>query len=382
MLSAPTAFLRAPVAPTTLSGSALLGERAPVAGSAGGDRFASVCGRFVSVFAGSVAVSASGRRRSQGRPRLVSLAVAYSELAEAQAAAEAAQLSLEAAKLRAEAMELERARELDRCTARARKLLGEGSQGLTAVRLMTVLKEAENLELTLSQASSLVESVKPGQADAALGLEELQSKTFDEAFQSMQTVIRQDERQKQREEDQKLQEELKKRQEAAPTYTVAADENDDRSIGVRGLAVIAYLLPMVDALRYGLPLLQTLPVLTPLFVLLAIPATIINSIPFGTFIIFILLSFLSNKRDLPRLIRFNMQQAVLIDIAMFLPSLIISLFSMGGNAGFGDEVSGFVFLLVVGCVAYSAFQTLLGNDPEGLPFISDAARRSIDRQQW
>lgn len=108
---------------------------------------------------------------------------------------------------------------------------------------------------------------------------------------------------------------------------------------------------------------------------------LIQGIPFGGFILFLALSFGSRQPDkFSSFVRFNFQQAILIDIALIFPSLISSI--TGPIFGKMDPNivepgSNFVFYFVLASVAYSVGSNALGKLPDGLPVISDAAKQSI-----
>ncbi|CAE8675019.1 unnamed protein product, partial [Polarella glacialis] len=328
-------------------------------------------------------------RRSSGNKRrewVSRRASGAEDLEIARSAAEGAKLELEAAKLRAEAEDLERALALERRHFRAREILGRGQQvsaGELAVRL-----GASGVNLADEGIRRVVEACRPGQPDAALTFEDLASPAFDAA---LNTVIAEDlwmQREKQREDDERDRKEAaenRQRQIESPARSEPViDLNDDRSIGTRLLSCLAYLLPLLDVIQYGFPLLQVVPGLAPLFALLAIPSSLINAIPFGSLILFFGLSSLSNNKEYPRLLRFNLQQAVLLDVLLFIPNIIFSLGAMvaGEGGGMPEESMVVVFVAVSICTIYSVgVTTLLGDDPDGIPGLSNAAKNSIDRDR-
>lgn len=130
--------------------------------------------------------------------------------------------------------------------------------------------------------------------------------------------------------------------------------------------------------------------------------------PFGGLIFFFGLSFFTRNQNLSRFVRFNIQQAILLDIILLIPGFF------GGAAGnmFPLELQGacvaklehththtrahctahsliprmttraamgtnFVFYLWVGVVGYSWFSIAQGKTPTGVPVISEAANMQI-----
>jgi len=301
-------------------------------------------------------------------------------LANARAAAEVAKLDLQAAKLRAEAEALEREMAVARRQGRAKEILGEDLSEVPSSMLPERLKAVSGLELTEDGVRRLVESCRPGQPDSPLRLQDLSSLEFEAALKQLVSEAQQLRIQKQREEDQLR--EAAKAQEIVEQLEYS-EPNDDRSLGTRLLACLAYMLPLTDALQFGLLLPSMVPAFLPLFKLLAVPNALINAIPLGSLITFFLMSILSNMEELPLLLRFNLQQAILIDVALFIPSIIGSIgsFVSGGSGKIAPELGVLVFLCVLMTALYSALVTLYGNDPDGIPGISKAARKTIDRDR-
>lgn len=345
--------------------------------------------RFVLALA---AVGASSRRCQKGRGRDRGGVVVRAEaseddfsLTQARAAAEAAKLELQAAKLRMEADALERESQAERRSNRARLLLADETL-LEVAMLPDRLKQVDGILISEAQATELAATRGEAvEASSPLGFEDLSSKAFEEVLQRIVLQEQLERRQRiLREQELARQEaERRRREPQVQTFEIREDENQDNSVGTRLLACLAYLLPLTDAVRYMAPLVAYFPVFAPLYILLSIPASIIHAIPLGSLILFIAVSALSNNRDLPRLLRFNLQQAVLVDVALFLPGILLGLLAMINGEGGGEnfqwiEAMEFIFVLIAS--GYSMAVTLfLGKDPDGIPAISDATKRSLDR---
>ena len=104
---------------------------------------------------------------------------------------------------------------------------------------------------------------------------------------------------------------------------------------------------------------------------------ILNAIPFGGFICFLALSQLSRNPEIPKFVRFSMQQAVLLDIALIFPQLIGGL--LGATAGknipeyLKEPASSTVFLCIMLSILYSVGSNAVGKLPNDLSIIAQAA---------
>lgn len=145
----------------------------------------------------------------------------------------------------------------------------------------------------------------------------------------------------------------------------------------RVLSCLPYLIPLLDGDRYGRYLFYLVPALGMADSLILGPFKLIYSvIPFAQFIFFIGLSVLSRNPDIPRPVRFNMQQALLFDIALIFPSLLGQLpFPM--PAIVANSGSNFVYLAMVASIGYAVVSNLTGKIPDKIPVISDAAGSSV-----
>jgi len=298
-------------------------------------------------------------------------------LAEARAAAEAAKMELEAAKLRAEAAELERANAAERRTSRAGQLLSgsrgpDGDYGLAVKELPARLKEVLGLEATEVEAERLATAcgLRDGQA---LGFEELASERFDEELGALLAEARRARVLAQ--EQEAAARAAAERPSPPPSTPGRSDDRDDRSTGTRILATLTYLLPLIDGVQFALPIVQLVPALAPFFALLVVPSAIVNAVPFGSVILFVAFVVLSTNEDLPRLLRFNLQQAVLVDMGFVFTSILVA--GLNGGA-MPSELAGICFLGLVVVVAYCATSNAAGEYPDGIPLISDATKRLLD----
>ena len=145
------------------------------------------------------------------------------------------------------------------------------------------------------------------------------------------------------------------------------------------LSVLPYLLPLLDGLQYASFLVLKNPD-NALATVAGVLYAIYRSIPLGGFLAFFALSTLSRNPNVNRLIRFNMQQAIFLDIALIFPGLLAGFVALTGVsippeiAELGsDAVLGSILLTI----AYAAGSSLLGKTPENIPFISQAVQDRV-----
>jgi len=161
----------------------------------------------------------------------------------------------------------------------------------------------------------------------------------------------------------------------------AGSVNEDEAAGVqaRALSTLAYLLPLLDgAGDYGNFIISGSPligeVLTPLIALY-------NAVPFLGLALFLLFSAQSQNLELPRLLRFNLQQAMLLDIALFFPGLVGFLpIDETLKASLAEPCSDVVFVGLFLVIAYTCLVNIItGKPPDKLPLISQAAYTAINQ---
>lgn len=141
-------------------------------------------------------------------------------------------------------------------------------------------------------------------------------------------------------------------------------------------ACIPYMLPLIDGDVFGQYIYQRVPPLKFLDDLFLAPLVgTFEAFPFLGIILFLLLSIgTRGVEGISREVRFNAQQAVLIDIALILPSLI-------GQGLDGVDIprmylemgNNFAYYGLMSAIIYSCFMNLRGRKPNGIPYVSDAA---------
>ncbi|CAM9774291.1 unnamed protein product [Choristocarpus tenellus] len=154
----------------------------------------------------------------------------------------------------------------------------------------------------------------------------------------------------------------------------------------RALSTLPYLLPLLDSVAYGGHLFQTYPeqlwFAAPLVGLFAL----YRSVPLAGLVFFFGAQFLSTRPSVNKLVRFNLRQAVNLDVALFFPSflgLIISGIAgddIGKLAPIANACSDVVFVTILLSVAYSIISSAFGVLPVKLPILGPMNRENPDRK--
>lgn len=279
-------------------------------------------------------------------------------------------------KLRAEIQQLEEEREQASQDARLDTFnkFDKNKDGVVEKdELRDGLQKRFGLDVSESQMTAIFDEFDKNK-DGVLQVDEFQVELIRSRLESLQRAEAAAERERVRlEKEAALLE-----KERASLKDLFGEENLDNGIGVRTLSCLPYILPLADSAVYGKFILTQFPVLGNL---LAPFVLLFRSVPLGGLLCFWAFSTLSRNRELPRLLRFNLQQAVLLDIALFFPSLIGALGSVvagGQSAGLPEPVDDLIFLAVFTCVLYSwAGNILSGKCPNKIPLIGDATDRQI-----
>ena len=146
----------------------------------------------------------------------------------------------------------------------------------------------------------------------------------------------------------------------------------------RLLGLLAYLLPWSDALSFGRELYNLFPWIS----YLALPATPVllleRSIPFGGFLLFLVLFLVVVRNpNVPYYLRFNVLQAILLDILLVVLALAFNvLLSPLGNSLMILTLNNTVFIGALVLVLYASIQCIRGKEAD-LPTLSDAVRMQL-----
>lgn len=150
------------------------------------------------------------------------------------------------------------------------------------------------------------------------------------------------------------------------------------TVSDRIFACLPYLLPLIEVLQFGAFLLIQFPPLKVLFLPLEPLVAIYFGVPFAGLIIFFALFLLVVRNEkISHFIRFNTMQAILLDIVIFLFSILTNLVGIVPASGFAIQtLSTTIFLGIVAAVVYSVVQSLMGRYAE-IPAISDAVYMQV-----
>lgn len=153
--------------------------------------------------------------------------------------------------------------------------------------------------------------------------------------------------------------------------------NNDIEGPDRFKACIPYMLPLLDGDYFGHYIFERIPPLHTLDQLFLAPLVeTLQSFPFLSILLFLILSLGTRNPAMPRSLRFNAQQAVLIDIGLIFPTLFVEAFK-----GFEDVVPrslaemgcNFVWYAYMSAIIYSCYCNLKGKKPDQIPIISETA---------
>ncbi|MBD6619486.1 hypothetical protein FNW02_27585 [Komarekiella sp. 'clone 1'] len=150
------------------------------------------------------------------------------------------------------------------------------------------------------------------------------------------------------------------------------------TVSDRIFACLPYLLPLIEVFVFGRFLLAEFPPLQLLFLPLLPLLRIYYGVRYAGLIIFFALWLLVVRNEkISHFIRFNTMQAILLDIIIFLFSILTDLVGLVPSSGFAIQtLYTTIFIGVVAAVAYSVIQSLIGRYAE-IPAVSDAVYMQV-----
>ena len=153
--------------------------------------------------------------------------------------------------------------------------------------------------------------------------------------------------------------------------------NDEELRGTdRFKACVPYILPMLDGDQFGYYIYDRIPPLGFVNEITIGPlANLYHSIPFLGIGLFLALTLGTRfNTDMDRNVRFNAQQAALIDVCLIFPELISSGFVENPVPRYISEpCANFVWYAYVAAVGYSIWSNLRGRKPDQIPYVSGYA---------
>ena len=135
-------------------------------------------------------------------------------------------------------------------------------------------------------------------------------------------------------------------------------------------SVFLYTLPLKASIPFGYYLFYKYSFLK-ILLLITMPISIIEkSLPYGSFLIFIILfAGLVRNPKVPYFVRYNACQALLIDIALIIITYLLRIFPI-------VELGSIIFIFTLCIFIYSISQCIYGVEPE-IPLISKSVRMQI-----
>jgi len=285
----------------------------------------------------------------------------------------AAQLRAEAAKL-----ESEQRSAMAQAAERAFQKFDTNNDGEVSVEeLKAGLEKAFKTDLPQKRVEQLMKAFDAS-GDGALQLDEMV--TVDIFRNKLDALVR-EEKETARAEEKRALEERK----ALELMQAGLELINDRepTVQEKVISVLPYLFPLLDSLQFAGPLVIG-NADNPIAQVVAVVYALYRSIPFGGFIAFFALSFLSGNPTINRLIRYNMQQAIFLDISLFFPALVGAILGLVGSAvgiSVSPEIaevgSDILLALALLSVTYASISSLLGITPNKIPLISEAVNKRM-----
>lgn len=288
--------------------------------------------------------------------------------------AEIETMKAEAAKLRAEVQELEvtlQSQKSDEMRSKSFNAFDVNGDGVVdLLELKTGLFDKFGVVCTDKELSSVVKLFDKN-GDGVLQVDEFSVGQIKMKVEQLQDKARDEEAQARR-----AAEELAKPVSERVVEFIEDSPNEDAGFATRAASCVPYLLPLADGAVYGAYLLSAVPVLG---VAIAPFVILLRAVPFGGLICFFIFSSQSRNPKLPVLLRFNLQQAILLDIALFFPSLAGLLpIPESISQSLQEPACDAVFLALMACIFYSWIGNLAtGKAPNKIPFIGDTADKQI-----
>ena len=289
-----------------------------------------------------------------------------SEDAQGKVSAEIEALQRQAQQLREGAAELEAAQEAERAVESERLFKNfdaDGSGTIDIDEVIRGLKEFDGTEVDREQARKILEACDLNK-NGVLEREEFDIMKLKGALLKLQAAERaaqevqrrQEREQKQQEEKERIEEEFKER-----LATI-----QDTSLPVRLASILAYTLPLLECARFVVPAAISNDTLTAVLQPLVYLAELQLQIPFSGLFIFIAMQWWSANPELPLLLRYNLRQAIVLQIMLFVPNI----FSLFLSAKDLIAAGAAIFAVFVLLLTYISIVNLLGMTPNNIPLVS------------
>ena len=282
-----------------------------------------------------------------------------------------------AAKLRAEAASLEadKAQAQADAAEKAFRKFDQNQDGTISVaELKAGLEKSLKMELSEKRVAELMKAFDAS-GDGALQLDEFAGV---DQFRNKLEALSRDEKMVASEAKKMAQKEAEVAVLAAARMEIMNDK--EPTTGDKVLSVLPYLLPLMDGLQYGRFLLGGEGAeANPFVAVLAVLYGLYRTIPLSGFLAYFALNFLGGNLSINRLVRYNMKQAIYLDIALFFPGLLTGLIALAlgqANVQLDPTIvqvsTDAIFVTLLAALGYSTASSLFGVTPNKVPFISQA----------
>lgn len=153
----------------------------------------------------------------------------------------------------------------------------------------------------------------------------------------------------------------------------------------RVFSVLPFLLPVLDSLPYAGYIIQDYKLdNNPIVAVFAYLYVLYQTVPFSGLIAFFLFNLLSTNLALNRLVRYNIQLAIFLDIALIFPGIIGVLAEVGTKfLGFpispaaADLASDVTFISFISAISYAVISSLFGIEPDNIPFVTERIKQRV-----
>lgn len=153
----------------------------------------------------------------------------------------------------------------------------------------------------------------------------------------------------------------------------------------RILSILPFLLPLLDSLPFGGYIIKDLQLdNNPVIAVFGYLYLLYQTVPFSGLIAFFLFNILSTNLRLNRLVRYNIQLAIFLDILLIFPGIVSTtsdfvaqLSKQSIPPGLGDLASDATFILFISTISYAVISSLLGQEPDKIPFVTDRIKQRV-----
>lgn len=148
----------------------------------------------------------------------------------------------------------------------------------------------------------------------------------------------------------------------------------------RAISILPYIIPLLDSLSFGSYVFNRVPLARSLILMPLFPVfQIYRGVPFLAFGVFLVLYLLVVRNpEIPRFIRYNTYQALVLDIVLIFPQLLAGL-NLGSviPAQVAELLTTTVFYAMSIAIGYSVVSNVKGELPDQIPLISDSVGDTI-----